>query len=169
MAITRNGISPLLSYVFLIAVILAGIFIVVQGTEPILSSSKDVNAIETAKQTVTDVDSRIRSASSAGKFSRQTFSLHVRRGTYSLNSSADAFLYQIETDTDAVSPGTTERFGNLWIIADEGNVTTVTVKANYTDIDLRGLNQSLTNGIHNLAIENTGAKGGKAVVEVDLE
>jgi len=168
----RKGISVLISYVFIVAIVISGIGLVLSIGTPVLEQSKDTAAIEQARETLTGIDGEIRSIASQGPRSTTSYRFSNQRGEYGVYPSNDTINYSIETDAEVVSTGTTTRFGNLWLTGRNGSIL---LTINYTDIDLRGGDKNPEGsgrttgpGLHSLTITNAGAGGGRTLINVTL-
>lgn len=162
----RKGISVLISYVLIVAIVISGIGLVLSVGTPVLEQSKDTAAIEQARENLIEIDSTIRSIASQGADSSTGFQYSYQRGGYGIYPGDDTINYSIETDSEIVGTGATVQFGNLWLTGRNGSIE---LKINYTDIDLQGQVQTAGPGLYSLDITNTGAGGGRTLINVTLE
>lgn len=161
-----KGISVLISYVLIVAIVISGIGLVLSVGTPVLEQSKDTAAIEQARETLIEMDNEIRSVASQGPGSTTGFRFSQQRGDYGVYPGDDTLNYSIETDAEIVSTGSSRQFGNLWLT---GRNSSIVLTINYTDIDLQGRTSTAGPGLHSLRITNAGAGGGRTLINVSLE
>lgn len=160
-----KGISTLISYVLLVAIVISSLGIVLSIGQPVLEESEDTAAIEEARRTLQGLDAEIRSIASQGPESSTDYQFSAQQGSYGFYPADDTINYSIQTEAGVVATGSTTQFGNLWLTGRENSII---VTINYTDIDLRGSSVTVGSGLHSIGIENAGAAGGRTLINVTM-
>lgn len=161
----RKGVSPLISYVLLLGVVIAAIGIIISAGRPILQDSRDTANIDQARSNLLDLDSNIRDVASMGRYSSSEHSVSFREGVYKFNNRKDLVFYTLETDSGVISPNASRAFGNLVLNASGSDPSRVYMTLNYTSINITGIDR-LSSGLHTLQITNRGASGDSTEIEI---
>ncbi|MDY6789166.1 MAG: hypothetical protein SVV03_04360 [Candidatus Nanohaloarchaea archaeon] len=161
----RKGVSPLVSYILLLAVVIAGIGIIITAGRPILEESRDTAEIDQAKSNLLGLDRNIRDTASLGRHSSSQYSISLRKGRYKFNTDQDLIFYTLETGTGIISANSSRNFGNLVMNATGSDPWKVYLELNYTSIDLTGMDR-LSPGLYTLQITNKGISGNKTQIEI---
>ncbi len=110
-----KGLSPFLSGVLYMAIVVSTIILVVNVITPAIEEMKDKASFEQAVSTMSIIDKAIQEVMSEGKFSSRVITISVDRGKYIIDNSSNRIEYILETEADLVSPGVKKRIGNLII------------------------------------------------------
>lgn len=166
--VKRKGISPLISYSLLIAIILISIITVLQVSGPILEGSRNAASIENAQNILLDVNSKILDSASFGRMTVTTTSFSVRDGEYIVSPENDTVDYIIETEAEIISRGASRMIGPI-NMSSVMNGSAVRLRLNYssTEIDIVGERISMGSGFFELNFRNQGvSEDGRTAVEV---
>lgn len=161
----HKGVSPLVSYILLLGVVIAGIGIIITAGRPILQESRDTANIDQARANLLDLDKEIRDVASMGRYSSSEYSISAREGLYRFNTRKDLVFYTLETESGAISPNASREFGNLVINASGSDPSRVYLALNYTSINITGIDR-LSSGLHTLQITNRGVSGDRTEIEI---
>ncbi|MBI4181417.1 MAG: hypothetical protein HY520_00415 [Candidatus Aenigmarchaeota archaeon] len=108
----RAGFS-LISGIIFLALAIAATGIVYQAGVPLIQDLQAGAAVDRMKVTLSDLDAVIREVAAEGRGSTRTVYITADPGILTVNGSTDTITWELETDAAAVSPRTSQRFGNL--------------------------------------------------------
>ncbi len=110
-----KGLSPFLSAVLYVGVVVSTIVLVVNVLVPVIEKMKDKAAFEQAIVTMSMIDKAVQQVLEEGKFSSRVLTIRVDRGKYMVDNSSNRIEYVLETKANLVSSGVKKRVGNLII------------------------------------------------------
>ena len=110
-----KGLSPFLSAVLYMGVVISTIVLVVNVLVPVIEKMKDKAAFEQAIVTMSMIDKAVQQVLEEGKFSSRVLTIRVDRGKYVVDNSSNRIEYVLETKANLVSSGVKKRVGNLII------------------------------------------------------
>ncbi len=168
--VRRKAVSPLVSYMLVVFLIISGVVIVLTMGMPLLERSRQVASIQSAQDTLLNIDSKIRQTVSYGEGSRTEASITTDYGRYTFEPANDTFYYTIETEADVVSAGSQTRIGPVNMSSSDGVNIKLSLdysdeKINLTDPDGRE-RINFGQGFFNLRFRNRGETDGKVSLEV---
>ncbi len=170
----RKGVSPLVSYMLVVALIFSGVIVVLSIGMPLLDRTREVASIQSAQDGLLNMDSKIREVVSYGNGSLSQVSVSPDYGEYVFEPRNDSFYYQIETDADVIADGTHVKI-NAVNMSSFNNGSKVRLALDYSDeninlTDARGRDRvSIGQGYYNLEIRNRGVYNDNVVLEVDYQ
>ncbi|MFB6166979.1 MAG: LamG domain-containing protein [Candidatus Nanohaloarchaea archaeon] len=112
-----KGVSPLISMVFYVAVIVSAIAIVMGVAMPTLERMQETAAIQGSMNTLQTIDQMVRSVASEGKYSTRTTTLRFGRGQYVFDNETGELYYRIDTTSNIVSTHTSVKRGPVLLSA----------------------------------------------------
>ncbi len=111
----RTAQAQMVSVALYSAIVVIGISTVVIVGQPILEDMRDAEAVDAAKTMLTDIETAVRAVADADEGSRTEIGLRFARGTFIFDGDDDTITYELETDADIISPGTSRQIGDLRI------------------------------------------------------
>lgn len=96
---------------------LAAIGIIVTGGTPVLENIRDANAIDTAQEILPSLQQQMQRVARGGQGAEVETTIRFSRGTYRFDAADDEIIYEIETRSQVVSPGTSQQIGDIRISA----------------------------------------------------
>ncbi len=111
----RKGVSPFLSAVLYVGIVLSALTIVVQMGTPIMQEMRDTNRIDLAKDELSSLDFYIREVASEGQGSVRTMKFEVPGGALKVDATNEKVQYELETDADVISPRVRKKIGNVYL------------------------------------------------------
>ncbi|MDY6773769.1 MAG: LamG domain-containing protein, partial [Candidatus Nanohaloarchaea archaeon] len=126
---SRKAVSPLLSMAFYIAIVLAGVTIVLNVGMPMLERMQETAAIQHSVEQFNELDSVVRTVAGEGRYSSRTFRLSFDRGRITFNNASDSLVYRIKTTSGIISTHTAVRQGEVVLSAN------AEVEVNRSEVD----------------------------------
>ena len=148
----------MIGLVFLITVIVSATALVMNVAFPMMENMKDTSSIKDTINTMNSVDKKIREVSSEEKLSSREFNLIFNRGHYYCENETNSLIYQLETETDFISPHTSRKLGNVKITADAN------VKANKTQVNETSC-YMLENEYLKICIKSIGSENNQTLID----
>jgi hypothetical protein len=110
-----KGVSPMISGVMYVAVSLAAITMVVQVGNPIVRDVQDSISLDQAKEMMSRLDNTIREVAAEGKGSVRIVPIEFSRGKLVVDDVSNQIYYQLETQSEVISPGVRREIGNIYV------------------------------------------------------
>lgn len=103
----------IVSGVIFLALTISAVAIIYQTSVPTVERLQTTAAIEQQKAMLSDLDKIIREVAAEGKGSKRTVKISSDPGVLKINGSTNTIIWELETESMAISPRTSQRFGNL--------------------------------------------------------
>ena len=120
MVLKRKGVSPLVGYVLVTGIILAGTGIVLSMGTSMIEDMRDTAAIQESLSNMNEIDSLIDEVASGGKHTTRTYSLRTSRGSYYIDEDKNSLMFEIGSESDIVSSGAFRQVGSALLTANIG-------------------------------------------------
>lgn len=114
----KKGVSPLISSVLYVAIVLTAVMMAFNYGMPVIERMQDTNAITSSIDSFQEVNSLVSTVASEGKYSARTLSLNPDRGQYRFDNETGELYYTLETRSNFISSHTSQRRGNILITSD---------------------------------------------------
>lgn len=126
----RKGVSLVAGIIFL-ALTISATVIVYEAGLPAVQNLQSTAAVDKMKITLSELDKVVRDVASGGKGTKRTVFISSDPGTLIINGSDNTISWELETSSGAISPRTSQQFGNLIIGA---NLDVIVSESNFTRI-----------------------------------
>jgi hypothetical protein len=103
----------IISEVLFLAIAIVLVFVVYSMSAPVVQTMQTSSVYEQTKSLMLDVDKTIRDVASQGRGSRSTIYVTTGAGLLTLEGDKDLLTWELETDSDIVSPRSMQKTGNL--------------------------------------------------------
>lgn len=120
----RHGVSPLIAFVFFVAIVVAAVGLALTIGLPQMQMIGETASVENSITALTELDRSIQEVATEGQYSSRTVSLRFQDGQYRFDPEREMFYYEIDTDSDIVSTHATRQLGPVQLSAN----TDVTVE-----------------------------------------
>lgn len=125
----KKGVSPLVSSVLLVAIVITGVTIVLNVGLPTLRESKENIVFQEAKSVLKSIDSSIKEIAYEPKGAARKLPIKFRDGELIVDKAKDEIRFTMETEKRLIPPGVYKKEGSLIIS------TGADVKAYENDVD----------------------------------
>lgn len=115
---SRKGMSPLISYVLLVGMIVSATAIILSIGLPIIEDMRDTATIEEAINNLGELDAAIRETASGGTHTSRNFHLISREGEFTVDEEDNSVIFEIETDSGIISRHTSQDMGPITLASD---------------------------------------------------
>lgn len=163
--IGRKGVSPFIAFVLVTAISIAGIVIVMRGWDTSLEKTENYAIVSEAKGVLNSINSAIKEVSAEGEGSARKLSLSISGGQYRVSSAQDSIVFVLDNREEIFSPGLSKKEGDMYVEAYQNY--TISLKLNYTSIDIATDNR-WSSGSYHILVKNNDTSSGKAVIVFDL-
>jgi hypothetical protein len=127
-----RGMSPLISSVILVAVVLTSTFIVISQLMPSMKSMRDSGAIDSGKQALNSFDKTIQELLYEAPGSKRTLVFKTDGGNFRVSGNEDLLRFSVSMDYKNAEPGSITKEGRMIITYGPP------IKAYESDIDSDG-------------------------------
>lgn len=125
---SSKGISPLITYLVVIGMVIASVSLVLTQGLPLLEKLQDTAAIESSIDTLVQLDTAIRRVAAGGQYTTQEFTIRNQRGEFHFDEEQNAIYYEIESNSDIISTHASRQIGPVTLSANtDVNVFNTTV------------------------------------------
>jgi len=158
----KKGISPLLSTIIIILLIVTAITLVLTIGTPAINRARESAIINEAIQNMRVLDNSIREVASEGLNSKRTMQLKVTDGVYSVKEKTDSINFEYKIKYGTIELGTFIKENNLIITSG------ASAKASEYDLDNDGFKDLvLENEILRVAILKVGSKDNYDLIDTN--
>lgn len=112
-----KGASQTVSAVLITAVTLSAIGVVLNTAGPAIENARDAATIDRAVNFMNELDSSVRQVASEGEGSTRSYTLDFDRGYFYLNSTRDRFSYNLESQSEVISPQSRTMIGETELVS----------------------------------------------------
>lgn len=127
-----KGISEIASSAIYIGVTVSAISVAITAGVPALENMQEAASVRQAQQFMQQLDSNVQTVVSEGEGSTRTVSGDFDRGRMYFDDETNALIYELETDSNIISPQTTTRNGNV-VLSSSANVEVNQTEVSETD------------------------------------
>ncbi len=158
-----KAMSPLISYVLILAIGFTAISITLIFGKPIIETGLDSITVNEGIQSMKLLDNVIREISKEGVGSLRTIQLQVSGGDYIVNNSTGTLNYTFILVSNLFSESSSKKEGNLQIVIEK---PIFKIGLSYSNIIITGDNNEIGKGTNKLCIEKTSISSNKPVVDI---
>ncbi len=138
----RKGISPLLAGVIYTGLVITTVTLVITLGLPQLNRVTESTLYLNVREGMSNLDKAVQKVAAEGRGSVRIVPLEIRNGQLAIDDVNDLIRYELETDSEIVSPRTAVQFGNLVIgsnadVNASENATTYVLKNSRLQVTLR--------------------------------
>lgn len=113
----KKAVSTLVSFVLVVAIIIAAISVVLSIGLPAIDRAKDAALISEAKNIMQSIDSAARQVLFEGNGAQRVFSISSTGGDYFAEKDTDSVKFKLNSISGVIDPGAYRKEGNLIISA----------------------------------------------------